>query len=136
MSEAMKGRIRELGFRELLLLKIGKLDDRTLGLFLLSCVEENPMRIQIGNRALPISAEAVHQVFGLPASGKSLPNYNAADKRAVRADLRKLCDAKGLASMFTRRGGNYAGLGVSEVPRWFIKHYANAKESDVDDWTV
>jgi hypothetical protein len=27
-------------------------------------------------------------------------------------------------------------LGVSEVPRWFIEHYANAKESDVDDWTV
>jgi hypothetical protein len=38
--------------------------------------------------------------------------------------------------MFTRCGGNYARLGVSEVPRWFIKHYANAKESDVDDWTV
>jgi hypothetical protein len=85
---------------------------------------------------LPISTEAIHQVFGLPASGKSLPNYNAADKRAARADLRKLCDAKGLEFMFTRRGDNYAGLGVSEVPRWFIEHYANAKESDVDDWTV
>jgi hypothetical protein len=108
ISEALKGRIQELGFGELLLLKIDKLDDRTLGLFL---------RIQIGNRALPISVEAVHQVFGLPASGKSLPNYNAADKRAARADLRKLCDTKGLESMFTRRGGNYAGLGVSEVPR-------------------
>jgi hypothetical protein len=127
ISEALKGRIQELGFGELLLLKIDKIDDRTLGLFL---------RIQIGNRALPISVEAVHQVFGLPASGKSLPNYNAADKRAARADLRKLCDTKGLESMFTRRGGNYAGLGVSEVPRWFIEHYANAKESDVDDWTV
>jgi hypothetical protein len=127
ISEALKGRIQELGFGELLLLKIDKLDDRTLGLFL---------RIQIGNRALPISVEAVHQVFGLPASGKSLPNYNAADKRAARADLRKLCDTKGLESMFTRRGGNYVGLGVSEVPRWFIEHYANAKESDVDDWTV
>jgi hypothetical protein len=122
-----------LGFGELLLLKIDKLDDRTLGLFLLSCVEENPLRIQMENKALPISAEVVHQVFGLPASGKSLPNYNAADKRA---DLRKLCDAKGLESMFTRHGGNYAGLGVSEEPSWFIEHYANAKESDVDDWNV
>jgi hypothetical protein len=45
MSKAMKGRIRELGFGELLLLKIDKLDDRTLGLFLLSCVEENSLRI-------------------------------------------------------------------------------------------
>jgi hypothetical protein len=26
--------------------------------------------------------------------------------------------------------------GVSEVPRWFIEHYMNAKEADVDDWTV
>jgi hypothetical protein len=136
MCEALKGRIRELGFGELLLLKIDKLDDRTLGLFLLSYIEENPLRIQIGNMALPISAEVVHQVFGPPASGKSLPNYNAANKRAARADLRKLCDAKGLESMFTRRGGNYARLGVSEVPRWFIEHYANAKESHVDDWTV
>jgi hypothetical protein len=111
ISEALKGRIRELGFGELLLLKIDKLDDRTLGLFLLSCVEENPLRIQIGNRALQISAEAVYQVFGLSASGKSLTNYNDADKRVARADLRKLCDAKGLESMFTRHGGNYAGLG-------------------------
>jgi hypothetical protein len=113
MFEALKGRIQELGFGELLLLKI---DNRTLGLFLLSCVEENPLRIQIGNRALPISAEVVHQVFGLSTSGKSLPNYNVVDKIAARADLRKLGDVKGLESMFTRRGGNYARLGVSEVP--------------------
>jgi hypothetical protein len=136
MSEALKGRIRELGFRELLHLKIDKLNDRTFGLFLLSCVEENPLGIQIGNMTLLISAEAVHEVFELPASGKSLPNYNAADKRVARADLRKLCDTKGLESMFTKCGGNYVGLGVSEVLRWFIEHYANAKESGVDDWTV
>jgi hypothetical protein len=42
--------------------------------------------------ALPITAEAIHQVLGLSTSGHSLPNYNAADKRAGRADLRKLCD--------------------------------------------
>jgi hypothetical protein len=103
---------------------------------LLSCVEENPLRIQIGNRVLPISAEVVHQLFGLSAGGKSLLNYNAADKRAARANLRKLCDAYCPESMFTRRGGNYAGLGVSAVPMWFIEHYANAKESDVDYWTM
>jgi hypothetical protein len=38
--------------------------------------------------------------------------------------------------MFTRHGGNYARLGISEVPRWFVEQYANAKESDVDDWVV
>jgi hypothetical protein len=72
-------------------------------------------------------------VFGLLASGQSLPNYKPTDKRADRADLRKLCDDKGLETMFIRREGNYAGLGVSEVPRWFIEHYANVKDVDVDD---
>jgi hypothetical protein len=81
---------------------------------------------------LPITAEAVHQVFGLLLSGKSLRNYNVAKKRAGRAELRKLCDAKGTKSMFRRHGGNYAGLGVSEVPRWYIEHYANVKEANVD----
>jgi hypothetical protein len=71
MSEALKWRIQELSFGELLKLKIDKPDDRALGFFLLSCVEENPLRIQIGNRALLIIAEVVHQVFGLPVSGKS-----------------------------------------------------------------
>jgi hypothetical protein len=69
-------------------------------------------------------------------SAKSLPNYNATVKRTARADLRKLCDSKGLESIFNRHGSNYAGLGVIKVPRWFIEHYANAKETDVDDWTV
>jgi hypothetical protein len=69
MSEDLKGRIRELGFGELLHLKIDKLHDKTLGLFLLGCVVDNPQRIQIGNRALLISVEVVHQVFVLPTSG-------------------------------------------------------------------
>jgi hypothetical protein len=56
MSEALKGRVRDLGFGELLHLKIDKLDDRAPGFFLLSCVVENPDRIQIGNRVLPITA--------------------------------------------------------------------------------
>jgi hypothetical protein len=70
------------------------------------------------------------------SSGKSLPSYNATDKRAASAKLRKLCDEKGMESMFNRRVGNYAGLGVSEVTRWFIEHYTNVKEADVDDWTM
>jgi hypothetical protein len=58
--------------------------------FLLSCVAQNPLRIQIGNRVLPITTKVVHQMFGLPTSGHSLPNYNVADKRAGRASLMKL----------------------------------------------
>jgi hypothetical protein len=83
--------------------------------------------------ALSITAKAVQQVFGLSVSGKSLPNYNAIDKRVATTELRKLSDVKGLKSMFNRRGGNYARLGVNEVHRWFIEHYINAKEADVDD---
>jgi hypothetical protein len=136
MSKALKGRIRDLGFGELLHMKIDKLDDRAFALFLVSCVVENPLRIQIGNKVLPIIAEVVHLVFSLPASGQSLPNYKLADKRAGRSELRKICDKKGLESMFRRCGCNYAGLGVSEVPMWFIEHYTDAKEADVDDWTI
>jgi hypothetical protein len=136
MSEALKGRIRDLGFGELLHMKIDKLDDRPLALFLVSCVIENPLRIQISKKVFPITVEVVHQVFGLPASGQSLPNYKPADKRAGRVELRKICEEKGLESMFRRRGGNYASLGVSEVFRWFIEHYVNVKEADVDDWTI
>jgi hypothetical protein len=57
---------------------------------MLNYIVENPLIIQIGNMigALPITAEAIQQVFGLSVSGKSLPNYNATDKRAARADLR------------------------------------------------
>jgi hypothetical protein len=95
MSEALKGRIRDLGFGKLLHLKIDKLDDRALAFFLLTCVVENPLRIQIGNKSLPITSKVVKQVFGLSASGQSLPNYKLADKKAGRVDLRKLCDSKG-----------------------------------------
>jgi hypothetical protein len=117
MSEALNGRIQDFGFGELLHLKIDKFDDTSFGFFLLSYVLDNPLRIQIGTRALLITIEVVQQVFGLPVSGKSLPNYNVADMRVARAELRKLCDDKCMESMFNRRGGNYARLGVSEVPR-------------------
>jgi hypothetical protein len=79
--------------------------------FLLNCVVDNPLRIQIGNMALLIIVEVVQQMFGLPASGKSLHSYNATDKRDARAKLRKLCDEKGMEFMFNRRGSNYARLG-------------------------
>jgi hypothetical protein len=82
---------------------------------------------------LPITAEAVQYEFGLPVSAPSLPNYKPADKRAGRADLRKLCNEKYIESMFIKCGDNYVGLGVSEVTRWFIEHYANVKDADVDD---
>jgi hypothetical protein len=49
-------------------------------------------------------------------SGHSLPNYSVADKRADRANLRKLCDSKGLESLFRRRGGNNVGLGSVKSP--------------------
>jgi hypothetical protein len=38
---------------------------------------------------------------------------------------------KGLKVMFKKRGGNYSGLRASEVPRWFIDHFANAKGKEM-----
>jgi hypothetical protein len=135
MFEALKGRIQELGFGELLLLKIDKLDDRTLGLFCWAVLKKILWEFRLETGCCRSQQKLFIKYLDYQLV-ESLPNYNDADKRDARADLRKLCEAKGLESMFTRHGGNYAGLGVSEVPRWFIEHYANAKESDVDDWTV
>jgi hypothetical protein len=58
------------------------------------------------------------------------------DKRMTRIELRKICNDKGMEAMLRRCRGNYTSLGVSEVPRWFIEHFANDKEGDVDGWTV
>jgi hypothetical protein len=55
MSKTLKQRIRDLGFRQLLHLKIDKLDDSVLALFLVSCVVENSIHIEISNKALPFT---------------------------------------------------------------------------------
>jgi hypothetical protein len=90
--------------------------------------------VEINNKVLPITAKNVNQVFGIPTSGQKLHDYKASDKRAVRAKLRKICDEKNLQAMFRRR--QLCHLWINEVLRWFIEHYVNVKEADVDDWTV
>ena len=133
MSENLKGRIRDLGFGQLLNMKLEKLEDRVLAMFLARSVKEDPLCIEVGRKVLPITAEAVRLVFGIPAGPRSLPDYSYGDKKEGRSALRKICDEKGLKKMFINRGGNYDRMGVSEVPRWFIEHFANAKESEVND---
>ena len=69
MSENMKERLQKIGFGSLLGFSIEKLSVRSLGMFLMTCVKENPLRIEVSGRSLPIIPKAVHKVFGLPIGG-------------------------------------------------------------------
>ena len=69
MSESLKKRIRDLGFGKLLHLRIDKLDERPLALFLVRCVKEDPLRLEVGRKILPLTPQALNLVFGIPDSG-------------------------------------------------------------------
>ena len=111
MSENMKRRIRDLGFGQLLNMKIDKLEDRALAMFLVRSVKEDPLRIEVGRKVLPITSEVVSLVFGIPSGCRSLPEFSYADKKEGRAALRSICDDKGLKRMFINRGGDYDRMG-------------------------
>jgi hypothetical protein len=46
-------------------MNIDGLKDRVLVAFLLSSVHDNPLRIEVGGRSLPITSQVVHLVTGL-----------------------------------------------------------------------
>jgi hypothetical protein len=83
MSETLKLRIRDLGFGQLLHFKIDKIEDIALAMFLANYVKEDPLRIEVGHKVLPITSESIKLVFGILASGQGLPKYTAVDKRMV-----------------------------------------------------
>ena len=136
MSSSLRQRISDLGFGSILEMNRGRLDERKLALFLVRCVKEDPLRLEVGSKVLPITPQAVNLVFGIPASGRSVPAYKPAEQRAFRSELRQLCEKKGMKDLFIAHGSNFDGLGASEVPRWLIEHYCNAKQEDVNDLTV
>jgi hypothetical protein len=56
-------------------MNIQGLDDRVLGAYLLSSVHDNPLRIEVGGRSLPITTQVVHLVTGLPRGNKKFSNF-------------------------------------------------------------
>jgi hypothetical protein len=69
--DRVKERLKDLGFGLLLIMNIEGLDDRVLMAYLLSSVHDNPRRIEVGRRSLPIIAQVVHLVTSLPIGNKN-----------------------------------------------------------------
>lgn len=132
----LRKRVSAMGFAKLFEMNMNKLKDRVLAMFLTSCVKEDPLRLEVVGKHLLITPQAVSRVLGIPLGGESLPSWTVAQCREARAELRGICDAKGLRQKYERRSGDYTKLGVSEVPRWFIEEAAIAKDTAVDDWAV
>jgi hypothetical protein len=137
MKDEMRDRVTAMGFGELLEFKMDTLSDRVLGMFLTSCVKEDPLRLEVGGKQLLITREAVNQVLGIPLGNNPVPTWNYNQCKAARAELRRICEEKGLREKYgPDRQAQYENLGPSEVPRWFIQEAATAKHRDIDDWAV
>jgi hypothetical protein len=54
-------------------------------MFLMSCVKEDPLRIEFLRKVLPFTPEAVHSVFGIPVGGDSFPVFDPQKKSLPRA---------------------------------------------------
>jgi hypothetical protein len=70
------------------LVNIEGLEDRLLGAYLLSSVHDNPLCIEVGGRSLPITAEVVYLVTGLPRGNKKFPNLSYHEMTNARSRFR------------------------------------------------
>jgi hypothetical protein len=143
MPEPIKQRIRDIGFGDLLKLEIAKLEDRALAMFLMSCIKEDPLRIEFSGKVLPITPEAVHSVFGIPVEGDPFPVFNKQEKSTAKAELREKCDQLGMKEIFVMEHKNkldaYKKLQAYDVPRWVMEHFASQKRGPCevpDEWAA
>ena len=139
MSESMKERLQNIGFGSLLGFSIEKLSVRSLGMFLMTCVKENPLRIEVSRRSLPITPEAVHKVFGLPIGGQSVPVYKRNALTEGRKAIRQICEDLGMFEFFFLYCKKIPSLGPFEVPRFFIESllsFSTLSGPEDVDWAV
>jgi hypothetical protein len=137
MSDQMKRRIEDAGFGPLLGMNIDKLEERVLSMFLMDSIREDLLRIEVGNKKLPIIAQAVHIIFGLPTGGRKLGDFTKEQKQRARRDLQRKCDGQGLKRLVNARlSGKYDKLEVSEVPQYAIEYFANTRGVAIGDFSV
>ena len=107
MNQSMKDNIDRLGFGGLLKFNIDAVEDRTLAMFLMSHVKDNPPCIQVKDRILSLSLprEAIDIVLGLPMGSEKLPtNFEYRQKHDALVELRKICVEKGMEGFFRTVG--------------------------------
>lgn len=139
MSENYKQRLTNMGFGEFLRFYNRSLEDRSLGMFLMKNVKNDPLRIEFSGKVLPITPEVVHRIFGLPIGGRPFPKFSAREKEEARKELRNICNQKGMRRMFEtsdRPGANYTRLQKHVVPRWILDKFASTNAEEFDDWAV
>jgi hypothetical protein len=66
LPDMVKERLKDLSLGSLLIMNIEGLEDRVLGAYLLSSVQDNPLCIKVGGRSMSTTAQVVHLVIGLP----------------------------------------------------------------------
>jgi len=96
----LRKRVSAMGFAKLFEMNMNKLKDRVLAMFLTSCVKEDPLRLEVVGKHLLITPQAMSRVLGIPLCGESLPSWTVAQCREARAELRGICDAKGLRQKY------------------------------------
>ena len=95
--------------------------------------------MQVGQKVLPITAEAINRVLGIPCQGDLLPGFTWDGNKKARVELRKLCDAKGLKEEYIKEGKEeqYNNLTWPEVPRWFLEKVVTNKDQSVPvEWAL
>jgi len=95
--------------------------------------------MQVGQKVLPITAQAINRVLGIPCQGDLLPGFTWDGNKKARKELRKLCDAKVLKLEYIKEGKEeqYKNLTWPEVPRWFLEKVVTNKDQSVSvEWAV
>jgi hypothetical protein len=85
LSNRVQEMLKDLGFGSLLIMNIKGLEDRVLGAFLLSSVHDNQLCIEVGGHSLPITAQVIHLVSGLPMGNKNFPKHGYHNMTSARS---------------------------------------------------
>lgn len=140
MQPNMKVRLNELGWTPFLGFNLEAIEDRALAMYIMEHVELNPLRIQIGERVLPLTPHIPKCVFAIPSGSTPLPVLSAKEKAEAQMELRRLCDLNGMKQMYQDRKNNnpkfkdYSQLKAHEVDRWVVEEFA--KQGNGDDWSI
>ncbi|TVU51766.1 hypothetical protein EJB05_03210, partial [Eragrostis curvula] len=100
MPEDSKRRVEQLGFPDLVKFKCDGIDDRALAMYLMNHIKDNPLRIEIKGRSLPITPQVVHDVMGTPIGGQDLPKKTYQELKSALASLHAECDENGMEALF------------------------------------